>query len=215
MTTSMWEASSGQHGAALRWALSKVGQHEIPTGSNTGPFVVECQRATWLVGTNWPWCVAFFQAAWRYGASRALPWLGAGAYAFLTWAQSAGWAVAIEHAVPGDAIVWNVGAGHCSMLVKPYAETKPYVVTVDGNVGDSVRVCKRSVGLVRGAIHLPEQAPATKQPKPKPDAFEVVTSHSGHSQVVYASGSKAIARKLPAILRRHRTITIRPRRKAA
>lgn len=194
---------TGQHGAALRWKLAHLGEHEIPMGSNTGPFVLECQRATWLAGTGWPWCVASDQAAWAYGAGRALPWRGAGAYAFLDWALRVGWAAHLNALVPGDEIVWNVGAGHASMLALPYAETTPNVVTVDGNVGDAVRLCSRPSTLARGGIHVPER-PAKTHAKlaPKTPRRETVTSHSGHAVSVHTTAAAVWPRSLKRALTR-------------
>lgn len=197
------------HGRALAWARAQIGRHEIPPGSNTGPFVRFCQQATWLPGTGWPWCVAFYLRAWKTGAGRTLPWLGAGAYAFLDWARKAGWAVPLEIAAPGDAVIFNIGAGHCAMLAQHY-DGGDQVVTIDGNWSDAVEQVQHPAAAVRGCVHVADtHLPAP--PPAKPGVFEVATSASGHRKVVYVSGTRAISRKLGAILRRFPTITIRPR----
>lgn len=205
-----------QHTSALAWAKNHLGETEHPRGSNRGPFVQLCQSQTWLPGTGWPWCVAFWIAAWKLGAKRKLPYLGAGAYAFLDWHRRhlPAWVVPIQRAKPGAACVFNVGAGHLSMLAKPYSATAPYVETIDGNVSDQVARRRRHVKLLRGVVDPPE---TVKEPikRPRPPVYEVVTSASGHSQVVYVSGAKAISRKLDQLLRKHGKLTIRRRKKSA
>lgn len=194
------------HGKALAWAEKQLGEREHPDGSNTGPFVVSCQRATWLPGTRWPWCVAFWQKAWKE-AGRPLPWLGAGAYALLSWARKEGWAVDLDRAVPGDAVVFNIGSGHCAMLARPYKQTKPNVETVDGNVSDMVARRTRPAALVRGCVHVPEH-PQPKPPPRKP-LFEIVTSESGHAKVVYVAPKRAVAKKLAKVFNKHGGLTVR------
>jgi hypothetical protein len=200
-----------QHARAVSWAVNRLGQHEQPPGSNTGPFVRECQAATWLAGSKWPWCCAFWVKAWTV-AGRKLPYRGAGAYAMLDWYRKnlPGWVVPIERARPGAAVIWNVGSGHCAMLERFYDETRPNVATIDGNVSDAVARRSRHVSLVRGVIDPPEDRGIVKPAKPP--VFEVVTSASGHSKLVYASGAKAVGRKLPALLNRFGGLTIRRRK---
>lgn len=203
-----------KHEAALAWALRERGVQEDPPGSNTGPRILTYQHQTWLGGTRWPWCAAFFVSAWQLGANRPLPYRGAGAYAWLDWARINHWAINLERAIPGDAVVFNIGSGHIAILARPYAETRPNVETIDGNVSDMVAPRTRSASVVRGCIHVPEDA--VKDPPPaKPPMFEVVTSASGHAKVVYVSGAKAVGRKLPAILNRWGGVTIRRRKNKA
>lgn len=196
------------HLKALQWAETKIGQKEIPPGSNTGPFVQACQAATWLAGTRWPWCVAFWVKAWRQ-AGRQLPYLGAGAYAMLDWYQKnqSNWVVPVAKARPGAAVIFNLGSGHCAMLAKPFAQTDPWVETVDGNYGDGVGRGRRHITDVRGVIDPPEGG--GKIVTAKRPVFEVVGSESGHAKIVYVSGSKAISRKIGAILNRWGGVTIR------
>jgi hypothetical protein len=190
-----------QHEKALAWARSKVGERERPVGSNRGPFVQACQASTWLGGTGWPWCVSFWVKAWTM-AGRKLPYRGAGAYEFLRWHQQhlPAWVVSIEKARPGAAVIWNIGAGHQSMLDRPYSQTKPQVVTIDGNVSDSVAHRTRHHSLVRGVVDPPEDIGIVKPAKPP--LFEVVTSESGHKKI-YVSTAGAVAKKLPRILKQH------------
>ena len=187
-----------QHEAALKFATDHIGEHEVPMGSNTGPFVLECQRATWLAGTKWPWCVAFVQLAWKK-AGRPLPWATAGAFDLLNRAKKEGWAVPIERAVQGDACVWNIGAGHCSLFERFDAAAK-IVHTVDGNWEDKVARVGHPVSLLRGCVHIHEttEAPA---PKPaKPPIFEVVTSASGTTRVVWSGTRKGLTGALARLL---------------
>lgn len=210
-------APVSRHQKALNFMKKNLGQHENPAGSNTGAFVQSCQVATWLPGTRWPWCVAAWVKAWKV-AGLKLPYLGAGAYAMLDWykAHAHSWVVPIEKAKPGAAVIFNVGAGHVAMLARPYAKTKPNVVTIGGNEGDAVREITRNVSLVRGVVDPPEKiAPKARPKQAKPPVFEVVTSASGHSKVVYVSGQKAISRRLGKLLNRYGGVTIRKRKKVA
>lgn len=202
------------HEKALEWARSELrhGVREDPPGSNTGQRIVTYQRQTWLGGTRWPWCVAFFISAWQLGARRKLPYRGAGAYLFLDWAKTAGWAVPLEHAIPGDGVVFNVGTGHMAILAEPYAATAPLVRTVDGNVSDRVDTRSRHGSLVRGCVRVPED-PARDPAPPRKPVYEVVTSASGHSKVVYVSGQRAVTRKLGELLNRYGGVTIRTRKR--
>lgn len=196
------------HAQAVKVAVGEIGVHEQPPGSNTGPRVREYQSASWLGGTGWPWCVAF----WLWCTQQAglhYPYRGAGAYDQLDWARTHGHAVPLSGAVPGDAVVWNLGSGHLSMLEKKYAGFGA-VHTIDGNTSDMVARRVRSQFLVRGCIHVPE---TTVAPKPAdPPVFEVIGSESGH-KIIYVSGARAVGRKLEQILRRHPAgVTIRRKR---
>lgn len=193
------------HGKALAWAHSTIGRGEVPPGSNTGPFVQSCQQATWLPGTRWPWCVAWFQKAWAQTGYR-MPWLGAGAYAFADWARGAGWTVHSEVAVPGDAVILNIGAGHCAMLSAPIRHGD--VPTISGNYGDKVAEHVFDIAQVRAFIHIPADK-TVPLPPVKPPMFEVVTSASGKRKVVYVSGANAISKRLGKMLNRWGGITIR------
>lgn len=205
-------ATVTEHERALAWALAqaRVHRHEIPLGSNSGPFVELCQRATWLPGTGWPWCVAFFMAAWRYGARVKLWWLGAGAYAFLAAAEKAGYACTLSEAVPGDAVILNLGAGHCCMLREKYAGGA-FVSTVDGNWADSVELVEHPAAIVRGCVHVPDPIARAKRKPRKPRLFEVATSASGGRKVVFVGRRHAVGVELSHLLAFIPRITISPR----
>jgi hypothetical protein len=198
-----------KHQKAVEIARYEIGVHEHPMGSNTGERVRIYQHATWLPGTHWPWCVAFWQYCTQQAGLR-FPDLTAGAYDLHKRAKKRGLAVAVSEAVPGDAIVFKIGSGHAAMLAEPYTRTDPYVHTIDGNVSDMVAERRRHITTVLGAVHIPELA---RQTPSLPPLFEIVTSESGHAKIVYVSGAKAISRKLDRILRKHGRITIRPHRR--
>lgn len=199
------------HQQALDWARAQLGKGEVPRGSNTGPFVRDCQAATDVPGTRWPWCVAFYLRAWR-AASVTLPYRGASAFGFYDWAKGAGWAVGAAEARPGDAVIVREGAGHCAMLSAPVKNG--LVPTINGNWGDAVAEHTFHLAEVLGFIHVPtDKAAIAKTPPAKPKTFEVVTSASGHAKVVYVSGSKAVGKKIPQLLNKFGGVTIRRRKK--
>jgi len=196
------------HDNVVRIALAEYqhGIREDPPGSNTGPRIREYQAATWLGGTGWPWCVSFALWCWKQ-AGVVLPYRGAGAWAYLDWARKAGWAVHdADRAIPGDLVVFNIGAGHMAILRESVRHGE--VPTVDGNVDDAVGLRTRSLNTVRGFVHITEQPVAVEA---KPPMFEVIGSASGH-KVIYVSGANAVAKRLPGFLRRHPVLTIRRRR---
>lgn len=202
---------TSKHSQALAWAKASIGQHEDPLGSNTGAFVITCQRASWVPGTRWPWCVAFWLRAWEVAGYKVLPYKGAGAYATLDWYRKnlPAWVVGLEQAKPGAAVIFNIGSGHLAMLAKPVRPSDKTVTTVGGNESDAVRQTVRDRTLVRGVVD-PFEA---ETPKPaRPPLYEVVTSESGEAKVVYVSGQKAVSRKLGQILNRFGGVTIRRRK---
>lgn len=199
-----------KHARAIELARREAqhGVHEQPLGSNNGDEVRRYQAATWLTpprpgATGWPWCVAFWQWCSRE-AGLAMPYKGAGAYALLDWAKKQGWTTRTP--VPGDAVVFGIGAGHVG--VYDHADQQ-LVHTIDGNWTDRVVAVAHPAPKVRGYVHIPEAA----EPRPvKPPRFEVVSSASGHEKILYVSGARAVARKLPELLNRYGGLTIRRRR---
>lgn len=199
-----------KHDKALERARADLADkvQEQPLGSNTGKRVREMQSHTWLGGTGWPWCVAAW-ITWAEEAGFKLPYQGAGAYAYLDWARKAGWTCRLEQATPGDAVVFNIGAGHMGML-ESYNRSMRTITTIDGNVSDRVGRKVRSIDVVRGVVHVPEKPKVL--PPAKPPMFEVVTSESGH-KVIYTSTAGRIGKRLPKFLAKHAKLTIRRRRK--
>lgn len=204
-----------KHAAAVKASAADVGIHEQPAHSNEGERVGEMQSNTWLGGwkagmpsprpngtrpatTNWPWCVAGF-ITWSLEAGFELVYRGAGAYAFLDWAKTAGWATMnVTRCKPGDGVVFNIGDGHIAQFLS-YDKKTGLVHTRDANVADQVADRARQLKLVRGFVLLPEK----RQPLPpaKPPVFEVATSEGG--KVIYVSGATAIGRKISLLLTRH------------
>jgi len=172
-----------------------IGRGEIPPGSNTGPFVRECQRYTWLPGTGWPWCVAFCQRVFAECGLK-LPWGSAGAYDIYDRAKKAGWAKRTPK--PGDIAIWNFGTGHASIVRRVLGS---YVETIDGNVGDKVSVCTRPISETRGFIRHPgltAKKPVVVPPVKKPKK-EVVGSASGTTKTVTTSALWALFQSMPWI----------------
>ncbi len=184
------------------------GVREEPLGSNNGVDVRRYQACTWLTpprpgAAGWPWCVAFWQWCSKE-AGLKIPYRGAGAYALLDWARQHGWAT--MQPVAGDAVVFGIGAGHVGVFDHHDGDL---VHTIDGNWTDRVVAVAHPTANVRGYVHIPE---AGVTPPVKNPIFEVVTSASGHTKIVYVSGARAIRRKLPELLNRYGGITIRRRK---
>lgn len=179
-----------QHSRALEWALAQVGKQEVPAGSNRGPFVQFCQRATWLGGTGWAWCRAFTLRARIEGGNK--PEDGsAGAWDALERARKRGQALppsAYHLTSPGDEVILNVGSGHACMLRGVGTVGGQVVLNcVDGNWGDRVALTQHSLSTVRGFIHWPEH-PAVK-PEKRPHV-QVVGGASGKKKLVTRHGFK-------------------------
>lgn len=178
------------HDSALHWALAQVGKTEIPPGSNRGPFVQFCQRATWLGGTGWAWCRAFTLRARIEGGDK--PEDGsAGAWDALSRAQARGQALAPSAwrlAIPGDEVILAEGAGHACMLHSAATVGGQVVLNcVDGNWGDKVSLTQHPLSIVKGFIHWPEQG---QKPQPKPPHVQVVGGVTGKRHIVTRRGFK-------------------------
>lgn len=208
----------GVHARVVAWARSKVGEREVPLGSNAGPFVVECQRSTSLPGTGWPWCAGFARRGWQ-ASGVEVPYTGASAYGLFDYYAKnlPKWVVprsVWSDAKPGAFVVFNIGAGHVALLAQPIRGRDTTVTTIGGNESDSVRETTRALSVVRGIVDPPENPPK-RPPLQKARVFEVATSSSGQRKLIYVSGGKAIGRKLERILngKGRGGITITPRMK--
>jgi hypothetical protein len=148
-----------KHDAALAAAIADIGKHEVPLGSNTGPFVIQCQRASWLGGTNWPWCRAAV-LKWRKQAGDKPGDLSPGAWDALARARKRGEVLEPSEwgrAIAGDEVIWNIGSGHSSLLEKITLDGSNVTVhTIDGNASDQVKRCQRPLSQVKGFIAWPE-----------------------------------------------------------
>lgn len=197
----------------LQRARGYIGQHEQPMGSNTGPFVLACQRSTSLGGTRWPWCGAFCD---RVFTEEGVPFPAsaptASAFGMYAWAKKVGWT--ISKPKPGALAVVNAGAGHIC-IVESYDPETGTVTSIDGNVSDSVARRRRHIGEFRGFIWNPvlsKTKPAP--PKTRTPWWMVVTSESGHAKVVYRGPLAKTLEHLPGILARTANgVTIRQGKK--
>jgi len=123
---------------AVKFALSQVGVHEVPWGSNNGPMVHQYQSSTGAYGLAW--CASFYWYCWQKAGYRGPTSAGA-------WntTDSYGDRVNIQHAKPGDGCSFNVGDGHIGMYL---SHTSTTVKTVDGNTSDQVAVRERPIGII-------------------------------------------------------------------
>lgn len=122
---------------AVAYAMTQVGVHETPWGSNRGHDVERYQRSTGAYGKAW--CASFFWYCWQRagytGPTDAGAWHSTDNY---------GTRVDLAHARPGDGVSFNTGAGHIGLYLghDPHAGT---VRTVDGNTNDQVAVRDRTI----------------------------------------------------------------------
>lgn len=158
--------------AIVKRAAQLKGQHENPMGSNKGWFVQQCQAATFLGGTGWPWCAAFVcKVAQDCGVP--LAYNSAGAHDLANHHPP----IALPLAKPGDVVDFNIGSGHTGILV---SHGPPgFVTTIDGNWGDKVQEVQHPTYLVRKVWRIPG-VDNTPHPKPRRKPLWVVaTSASG------------------------------------
>ncbi len=167
---------------------------EIPLGSNTSPRIVLYQQTTWLGGTNWEWCVAFWMWLYKQVFGEKYWWPTAGAYDLLKNSK----AYRVARPYPGCAVVFNVGSGHVATFVR-FEDDGQTIVTVDGNSQDRVREARRPVSTVAGYVAPELPLGVTKEPKPpkRPPIVQVVTSESGSVQIL-ATGDRFKASKVAA-----------------
>jgi hypothetical protein len=186
------------HDHVVKIAIGEIGVRERPLGSNTGPRVSEYQAATFLRGTGWPWCAAFAAWCWRQ-AGRPLPYPTPGAYDLLRWARQAGWVVPASGAMPGDIVVFGIGAGHVGILEQV---ADGLVHTVDGNTSDMVARRVRPVSTVAGYVHVPEHPMPAPEPKP---FWVIATSESGQRKLLFTrfATERTVLGLLPQLLDRY------------
>lgn len=187
-------------------ARKHKGASEVPAGSNTGPFVLECQRSTFLGGTGWPWCAAF--VCWAAKAvGHPLAYNGAGAHDIADHHKP--W-VPTSQVKPGMVVDYNIGSGHTGIVtgIDPHTGT---VTSIDGNWGDAVTEHVMPLSEVRAFWAIPGvQYGAAPTPKPKPKRlppFVVATSASGHRKVLFTSTNK---RHLARWLNKHVLTRVAP-----
>jgi hypothetical protein len=159
-------------------AAKEVGIVETPRNSNTGPRIVEYQRATTLGGTGWPYCAAF--VCWcirEWGKSGEVldalkmspaffeQWRPktAAAYGFHEWASEHDLTVFDENAHPGQAElhtgdIITFDFSHVGLLVTDHQSV---LSTIEGNTdvagsrdGGGVYAKSRPRHLARKFIRL-------------------------------------------------------------
>lgn len=120
---------------AVAYAMSQVGVHESPWGSNRGADVHRYQSSTGAYGAAW--CASFYWYCWQQAGYKGRTSAGA-------WnsTDTIGLRVEIKHAKPGDGVSFNVGDGHIGMYL---SHTSSTVRTVDGNTSDQVAVRDRPI----------------------------------------------------------------------
>lgn len=123
---------------AVAYALSQVGVHESPWGSNSGKDVRRYQSSTGAYGE--PWCASFVWYCWQKAGYRGP--VSAGAW-YST--DRIGTRVGIAQARPGDLVSFNTGDGHVGMFL---SRTSTSVRTVDGNTSDQVAVRDRPISRI-------------------------------------------------------------------
>ncbi len=199
------------HEKAFAYVEHCLGVHESPAHSNRGPIQVHkpeggvsyFEQHDFLLGEGYAWCVTLDLTAWEVGAKHPLPYKSPSAHGQGDYWRKHGHAVHAADLIPGDLIDWNVGSGHMSMFEKIQGGM---IHTIDGNSADMVRRCQRSIGLVRTAIHIPED-PAKLPPPPEKKPFWVIaTSENGHRQLLftkYAAESFILKTILPPLVKKY------------
>lgn len=146
---------------ATRIALSFVGVHEQPMGSNRGPFVDKFIRAGEGALIAEPWCADFVTYCEK-GAGVVLPkFYYPGAFDWLDAAKKClggkGCAqlrlTTLELAVRGDLVVFafaHIGR----FLDHAQLPSGPAVKTVDGNTADCVAIRTRPIDTVLGVVQV-------------------------------------------------------------
>lgn len=182
--------------AIVSRARSYLGQHENPMGSNRGTFVQECQAASFLGGTGWPWCAAFVDKVCAAEGVSLAPNNSAGAHD-LADRHRANWV--LDHALwePGMVVDYNEGSGHTGVLtgVDRAAGT---VTSCDGNWSDAVVEHTMPISIIRAVWKIPgvtyaggSAPPVVAKPTP---VWVVATSASGHRRILFitkvANGGK-------------------------
>lgn len=124
---------------AVAYAMTQVGVHESPWGSNEGKDVRRYQSSTGAFGE--PWCASFVSYCWQHAGYDGP--VSAGAW---NLTDRCGVGVAdVQHAKPGDAVSFDEGTGHVGMFL---AIIGTDVRTVDGNTNNQVAVRDRPISLI-------------------------------------------------------------------
>jgi hypothetical protein len=132
---------------ALKIAISQLGQHEQPLGSNWGKPVQDYLKS---VGINFPasWCMAFvywcFEQVAPVGKN---PLVKTGGVLNAWNTADKKYRVVVGDPQPGDIFIMNFGKGlgHTGFVEKVDAN---FIYTIDGNTNDSgsregIEVCRK------------------------------------------------------------------------
>lgn len=124
---------------AVAYALSQIGVHESPWGTNRGDDVHRYQSSTGAY--NEAWCASFFWYCWQQAGYKGA--VSAGAW---NSTDHHGTHVAdLNHAIPGDGVSFDIGEGHIGIFLH---KTATEVFTVDGNTNDQVAIRSRPIGEI-------------------------------------------------------------------
>ncbi len=118
--------------AVVKEALSLVGIHEVPDGSNDGPDVHKIQSATGAYRA--PWCVSTIQYVWKQVLGSTWADDTANAYYLADYARQHG--DTMMGPLAGCAVVYHLGDGHAGTVVRVRRNGDFWAV--EGNWGNAV-----------------------------------------------------------------------------
>lgn len=125
---------------AVDYALSQVGVHESPWGSNRGHDVERYQSSTGAYHDAW--CASFFWYCWQKAGYNGPTSAGA-------WytTDRIGTRQTIKTAKPGDGVSLNTGKGHIGILLT-INHSAWSVTLVAGNTSDSVKQKNYPISMI-------------------------------------------------------------------
>lgn len=122
----------------LRWALSRVGVVEHPSGSNSGPFISDWLRMSGGQ-PGWPWCQAFVNAGLFVGSDRKVQLKSCYTPEVVGWARNREQGlklVSLAEAKPGDFVYFkfpNVSNDICDHVGLLFSKGAGEIGTIEGN----------------------------------------------------------------------------------
>lgn len=155
---------------AVQWALSQVGVHEVPAGSNGGGKITQWQKAfgEWLV--NQAWCGVFVgQALLHAGVKNVGSWIASVAsiedLAKAKRGPFRGWTTDGSRVLRGDLVVIGGRGVHVELVVRVFEDGS--VETVGGNTsaGD---------GSYSNGGEVAHRAGTTRRPRSMVHGFALV-----------------------------------------
>ncbi len=121
---------------AVAYALTQLGTHESPWGSNRGADVHRYQSSTGAY--NAAWCASFFWYCWQKAGYTGVTSAGAWNTTDFYGAKI----LSIKYAKTGDGVSFNIGDGHIGQYL---SHTATMVKTIDGNTNDQVAIRERPI----------------------------------------------------------------------